>query len=730
MDSFNYQLQNQEAQRECDLIQQQYTKSDQKVPELVQKQESQPAVQFRGVKGYQAMEEACREMLSQRDQEDSWNTQPELLVASDGTMAAEIQECVRFDGNKFAVRFFTPANISTEQGIEMLKRASERGYKVNSFEEHPAIKRYAESALNSKEKEILSEITEDMELIAGDYRWSNGWTGILEDGHFKKLFKGRIIFKRIEKIYDKDGKIQLEKWVVRIESGRHHRNMESDARNAANELVKSMQATPGIKIESGAKIDIHNLLRCLAEDVPVTKVHLRSGWNRIDDSCKYRYLYDGRKGFACRSKQTICFLPEIKPLDVLEKMIAVFRDQYLAGPMILYSFLGPTAFLFKMAGHQPTVLLMVSGRTGSLKTATSRILYELFNTTNSPSLHSFQSTIAALEPAIEEAQDSTLLLDDFCPNSIGNKNIQANMVGVLDVLTRYYGDATSKRKSNREGQMVEMPRPCGGAVVTGEITTDLHSALLRMVVVELNAQSIEGENLSYFQANRDIYPSLIWEYIKYIEQKFDSIVNMIKEKYPLYRKMASIQLPIREGRSIDHYVEYKIIFEILRAFLSDNSDQLTADRLDQLEKMFLDGVLRNIRQTEQRASQIEPMAMTLIIIRNILDEAALADNSQEFIESSRFLGYHRGKNCIAICKSEFEKILQEELRKNKMPMPNMMSLKKKLSAADMSILQTFGNGNGYAAYTTKVQLKGYGAKVVYVMDYGALEIAISNFEHE
>lgn len=681
----------------------------------------QPAVQFRGSKGYKAMEEACAIALEARKGENEELFQPYVYMDSQ-SCAMQQRECVKLPGQRPAARIFAPVDLNSEQGRKMIEKALSEGYKINGFEDHELIKQFTVDQHNEQpSKSALEDVALDqMEQIKDDFYFISGWTcRVDQEGQARQVFKGKVMVEKIYIYLDRDATKVKEQWEVTY-VGKESVTLKSHTNNPTAELCKMLQSVRGFRLE-GTNSEIQNLLRILAEDALPEKIYTASGWQRV--AGRYCYLFDNMKGVSCESGHKIYIRDDVSTMNILESAIAVFKDTTLCGPFILTSLLGPTAYLFKQVDRQPTSILMVVGRTGSLKTAVSKAFFTLFNTLEQPSLHSFQSTIAALEPAIEEFQDATLLVDDFSVNAMGNPMLKNTMIGVLDALVRYYGDATSKRKSSRDGQMVEMPRPCGGAVVTGEIASEAHSSILRMIVLRMEPQvSVDGERLNYLQTNLDLYPTLVYRYISFLEENFNQCTKLIQTRYQDYREEAK-SFSISEKRSIDHYVEYKLLWVILQEFLRQSCSYKESDRIDQIGDLFIRGVVHHIKQTEAMANNTDPTTRLFLVIREVIDDALCAENKDQYkMNPCQYLGFHKEENHLLVKKDLFERAVEAAMKREGIVSPGWRRLAQQL--CDCRIIERQPNGKNMT-YCTKVKLL-QDTQAFYVLNLSALDMALKD----
>jgi hypothetical protein len=274
----------------------------------------------------------------------------------------------------------------------------------------------------------------------------------------------------------------------------------------------------------------------------------------------------------------------------------------------------------------------------------------------------------------------------------------------FDSLIRYYGDAAPKQKSNLKGDKVETPRPRGGAVITGEVSVEIRSSILRTVLLEIRKGQISGEKLAYFQDHPGLWQGMMAMYISYLENHFDELVVYIKDNYNPCRE--SIQeMGITEPRSVDHYVEYVILSCIWGNYMLSNG--VSSEHVEKMRSAMLSGVEYHIRQTEEMSRNADPHQEILKTMLEVIDsgQLKLADTRENYKSNQSYNGYYEGGNAY-IETDPFRQVLDGALRKKNRLGQTAISINWRTTLGTLAdkyhVIQKFSNGKD-TCYTTKIK---------------------------
>ena len=165
-------------------------------------------------------------------------------------------------------------------------------------------------------------------------------------------------------------------------------------------------------------------------------------------------------------------------------------------PFWLYLHVGFACKLFIDMGIKVQFLLLLIGKTGSLKNTIYETFAEPFN---EGSMLRFESTSRALEIYREECIDMTMVVDDIF------KKKASNMSKFEDIL-RAFGEGIGRAKSaGKDFKEIIRTKVQGGCIVTAEHDLDFQqSSTLRYVSVPIESESIDTETLSIFQNDKTL----------------------------------------------------------------------------------------------------------------------------------------------------------------------------------------------------------------------------------
>lgn len=625
------------------------------------------------------------------------------------------------------------SGMPKEQQAEVIKEIKNGEAEIFSTEEKPHLASYAQKKMDTAQNSVsvmcISDLPDgDFEGIAPGFAVKRGCTYYIADEEKPiLLFQGRIYCDEIRRCIDRTGGVKAEKWHIRcVNDENESRDKWIENTYVFKTLVKEMRLVAGVTIEKGAEHHILNLISLLAKKAKRSVVYVEAGWQIIHN--KYCFLYDGRdEKFNIQCGKSILIQNNVDCCNIFRLALKIFNDQTLAGPMILYGMYGIMYLPFVEAGYCPTMILFVSGHSGTLKTSTAKVLYRLWNTDQNEDMMSFQSTAASIEPAIKDSYDSIFLIDDYCVNAVQGTGLKREMEKNLDIFLRYYGDRTSRKKSNLAGELISAARPRGGAVVTGEICASGESSLLRTLTINIPKGGINGEALSVFQKDKTMWSTFLGEFILFVEKNFNQIVTMIRDSYEEIRKNATDQFVA--NRSVDHWVELLLINEVLSRFLIFQG--MRREEADSIGTTLMQGVKTWVKSSEQIAQKEDPKKTLLEAILESIDSyLKIALSIQEFKEKIGFDGYYDSDGKARISKKKFVEGVNRTLAIYNRSVDKLGFSWKgipKMLYEEYGIISIFQNGGGNQCYTSDIRFSNGRKENAFVIDVNMLrEIVESN----
>ena len=306
-------------------------------------------------------------------------------------------------------------------------------------------------------------------------------------------------------------------------------------------------------------------------------------------------------------------------------------------PFWLYLHVGFACKLFIDMGIKVQFLLLLIGKTGSLKNTIYETFAEPFN---EGSMLRFESTSRALEIYREECIDMTMVVDDIF------KKKASNMSKFEDIL-RAFGEGIGRAKSaGKDFKEIIRTKVQGGCIVTAEHDLDLQqSSALRYVSIPIESESIDTETLSIFQNDKTLAklegrPTTVQEifagWIAYLESNYEQIVNFL----------LTFQPPPSKLKFKRHQQIYRVLCAIA-ALINEWGLKSKTINIQQYNDNYLlwhrvivDLMLRN----QTAATVAEPWQQFLVTLQQAIatSTALIAVNKDEFEQNGgRYIGFQR-----------------------------------------------------------------------------------------
>ena len=200
-------------------------------------------------------------------------------------------------------------------------------------------------------------------------------------------------------------------------------------------------------------------------------------------------------------------------------------------PLWLLAHLGPLFQLFHEAGRTPRFVTVLFGRSGSLKTSASLILFRLFQNQGQSPTASFRDTETAMEIKLGELNGSVGIFDDLRPPVSSGFQSRGN-IEKFEAIIRAVGDHVAKARSNTKLGKAKEFIPSGCAIVTAEDLAGSQSSLLRSLCLSISKGDIDGAKLRHFQNCPDLIPTHMARFVAWVGEHGDEIVDAIRHHYP------------------------------------------------------------------------------------------------------------------------------------------------------------------------------------------------------
>lgn len=231
------------------------------------------------------------------------------------------------------------------------------------------------------------------------------------------------------------------------------------------------------------------------------------------------------------------------------EVLNIASNERVGWVLLLYLLYGFSIPVLREAGLTPQMVLMLRGRSGSLKTAVSKVLYNLFDIKEAIN---FQSTKVALEDNIAQAWDNNILIDDIY-NAADRR-----MKQIFHELLRCIADNIGRSKYDvQSGNTVQFNYRVGCVVTAEKAMNDQQSTRLRYLVLGITGHTFDGKKLKKYQENAEFQKAqhqangleqYISLYVAFLESNWHSVVQRIKEV------VSGIEMPCKERRLNSAYL--------------------------------------------------------------------------------------------------------------------------------------------------------------------------------
>lgn len=315
---------------------------------------------------------------------------------------------------------------------------------------------------------------------------------------------------------------------------------------------------------------VEHTFRDATRGIPNSYILIDYGWQQIKG--KWMYVHDDLQISDNIKIQTGMRLPfdnvgKAEAANIFFEACDLYRDSQPINIMLSFSMLGVLYRLFKEAGHAPHFLLFVNGKTGSMKTTLSKILFtQLSDDKHRDTPRRIDSdTITSFERGIiESGHDTVTLIDDFSPAKTPKQ--QADNEAKLESIIRMVGDGSTKSRSNTNLEDCRGEGVQGVVAITGELLGKGLSSNLRCFYCGICREDVNEDVVSYFQDNPYRFTTLINHFASYVAVNWEQIVAFIKNSFQAERK--TVGQFLKERRLIDSAVVLRLTSKILREFLT------------------------------------------------------------------------------------------------------------------------------------------------------------------
>ena len=221
--------------------------------------------------------------------------------------------------------------------------------------------------------------------------------------------------------------------------------------------------------------------------------------------------------------------------DAME-MRNICQNGMASSALVIYMHSTLLTELYEQAGYPLKFIFMLSGVTNSRKTSLVLALAKIFNRDRLVADAEFATaTSCGIEKTLSLYKDSPVLIDDFKPGV--TKAEQRQMDIKLDNLIRCYGDKVSKKRMldfSADADKKFFPAR-NGCILTAEIITGIPSSISRIFITEIGRDDVMNEQLQFYQENRWILPTHVYDFLAWVTVRFKEIITYISDNFSKFR---------------------------------------------------------------------------------------------------------------------------------------------------------------------------------------------------
>lgn len=358
-------------------------------------------------------------------------------------------------------------------------------------------------------------------------------------------------------------------------------------------------------------------------EVPTELIYPTPGWRKVDG---YGWRFIHATGMIGETTALVHTNSQSHFLDIKKEllgtaecfqeamsMMEVCKNGVASTELFLLSHTALLTTIFQEAGYPIFFVFGLAGVTNSRKTSLVLALTKIFNREKLVADAEFATaTACGIEKELGRYQDGIVIIDDFKPGV--NCSEQKRMDSKLDQLLRFYGNRVEKKRMQDFSGKEEKFFPIHGVcVLTMEIVTGVMSSIARMFISEINEQDVDNRRLSYFQDRRWILPTHLGDFLWWVTQNFQEVVETVRNEFPIHRER--YRFPIaRFAEMYATFMTTAVLFgnyAITRGFFQHNAVQMFCNMIDEIICKELAAMSVRIKRSDKANLTIEALAMAL-----------------------------------------------------------------------------------------------------------------------
>ena len=299
---------------------------------------------------------------------------------------------------------------------------------------------------------------------------------------------------------------------------------------------------------------------------------------------------------------------------------------------------------FEKVGFTPCAILVITGKSGLLKSHYVPHLVQLYNRNDGIGpVTRFNSTQRFIEDILHEYSECTAVIDDL--HTAESSGIKKRAKETAEEIIRQISDDTGRGYT--EGHTHVQRQFRGNAVFIGEYTVGKGSTISRALVVDLT-RAPNGAILDKYQRNYPLVVSTFYYYfIQWYVDHFDGICTDIDSALTELRRTTANSVGHKRLRDTEFYL--KIAYLAFLRFCEDSRCCTAQDRIDEYNRFS--AILNRLIQEQQarfdQDNNSDPVDY-LALIRNLYHKGFfhVADNKRRFDRNLHDGLLHYGCLCL------------------------------------------------------------------------------------
>lgn len=337
-------------------------------------------------------------------------------------------------------------------------------------------------------------------------------------------------------------------------------------------LKKATQSLATIPNDKDKKEEFWDLVQdCIeTENVPREIIYPAAGWRCVPDLGWKYVFHNGMIGeqnsliHTSGKKYTLELrwdqIGTSNTFNQAIKMMNICSDRRASTSLFIITHAAVLTKLFKMANYPISFIYILEAPTNSRKTSLSLAVSQVFDRDNLIADAEFATaTNCGIEKTLSLYPDAPVHIDDFKPGV--SRSDQKTLEKKLDEVARFGGNGVPKmRMTDFMADGDSKFFPIGGVtIITAELVSAVSSSESRMFITEFGKDTVMNDRLKYYQDQRWILPSHLYDFLAWVTAGFEAVVDFIRARFPDLRDEFSFEF----GRYSEMYATFLVTAEIL-----------------------------------------------------------------------------------------------------------------------------------------------------------------------